>query len=413
MSNSPWLSLSDAISTMLSQTQAVNDSENTDVQCAVGRVLAKPIVAALNVPPCNNSAMDGYALKSSDGYVGNTLQVVSAVFAGDSELPKVLPGQCVRIMTGAPIPADCDAVIIQENVSRDDKTISLQSDAAPMANIRLTGSDIAQGDQLFNTGHRLTATDTMLLSSLGLATVEVYRLLNIGLLATGDELVEAGGPLATGQIYESNRTGVAALLQNWQVKIVNLGIVADQPDSLRQVLKDAQQYCDVIISSGGVSVGDADFVKAVLEELGEIGFWKVAIKPGKPFAFGRIGNALFCGLPGNPVSACVTTEQLVVPVIRHLQGECGIGTKHRLTLKAQITCDVKRRSGRLDFQRAVFSQNDSGTLTVTPLAKQSSGVMTSFSKANCYMLLPADTATLQSGDWVDIQPFSLAGNLNQ
>ena len=411
MSNSPWLSLSDAIATMLSQTQPVSVSEKADVKAAVGRVLATPVVASINVPPCNNSAMDGYALKNSDGKAGNTLEVVGVVFAGDSQSPTVLPGQCVRIMTGAPIPADCDAVIIQENVSREDDTITLQTDTAELANIRETGSDIARGDQLFDTGHRLTATDTMLLSSLGLASVDVYRQLTIGLLATGDELVEAGNPLATGQIYESNRTGVAALLQNWQVQINNFGIVADEPETLKQVLQEAQQSCDVIISSGGVSVGDADFVKPVLDELGEIGFWKVAIKPGKPFAFGRLGNAVFCGLPGNPVSACVTTEQLVVPVIRHLQGETGLGNGHRLTLKAQITRDVKRRAGRLDFQRAVFSQNADGTLIVTPLAKQSSGVMTSFSKANCYMLIPAEADGLKTGDWVEIQPFSIAGKL--
>ena len=411
MSNSPWLSLSDAIATMLSQTQPVSVSEKADVKAAVGRVLATPVVASLNVPPCNNSAMDGYALKSSDGQAGNTLKVVGAVFAGDSQSPAVLAGQCVRIMTGAPIPADCDAVIIQENVSREDDTITLQTDTAPLANIRETGSDIARGDQLFDAGHRLTATDTMLLSSLGLASVDVYRQLTIGLLATGDELVEAGKPLASGQIYESNRTGVAALLHNWQVQINNLGIVADKPETLKQVLLEAQQTCDVIISSGGVSVGDADFVKPVLDELGEIGFWKVAIKPGKPFAFGRLGNAVFCGLPGNPVSACVTTEQLVVPVIRHLQGEIGLGNGHRLTLKAQITRDVKRRAGRLDFQRAMFSQNADGTLIVTPLAKQSSGVMTSFSKANCYMLIPAEADGLKTGDWVEIQPFSIAGKL--
>ncbi len=411
MSNSPWLSLSDAIATMLSQTQPVSVSEKADVKAAVGRVLATPVVASINVPPCNNSAMDGYALKSSDGKAGNKLEVVGAVFAGDSQSPTVLPGQCVRIMTGAPIPTDCDAVIIQENVSREHDTVTLQTDTAPLANIRETGSDIARGDQLFDAGHRLTATDTMLLSSLGLASVDVYRQLTIGLLATGDELVEAGNPLATGQIYESNRTGVAALLQNWQVKINNLGIVADKPETLKQVLQEAQQSCDVIISSGGVSVGDADFVKPVLDDLGEIGFWKVAIKPGKPFAFGRLANAVFCGLPGNPVSACVTTEQLVVPVIRHLQGETGLGNGHRLILKAQITRDVNRRAGRLDFQRAVFSQNADGTLIVTPLAKQSSGVMTSFSKANCYMLIPAEADGLKTGDWVEIQPFSIAGKL--
>ncbi|MBR9793965.1 MAG: molybdopterin molybdotransferase MoeA [Gammaproteobacteria bacterium] len=411
MSNSPWLSLSDAIAAMLSQTQPVSVSEKADVKTAVGRVLATPVVASINVPPCNNSAMDGYALKSGDGQAGNTLEVVGAVFAGDSQSPTVLPGQCVRIMTGAPIPTDCDAVIIQENVSREHDTITLQTDTAPLANIRETGSDIARGDQLFDAGHRLTATDTMLLSSLGLASVDVYRQLTIGLLATGDELVEAGNPLATGQIYESNRTGVAALLQNWQVQINNLGIVADKPETLKQVLQEAQQTCDVIISSGGVSVGDADFVKPVLDELGEIGFWKVAIKPGKPFAFGRLGNAVFCGLPGNPVSACVTTEQLVVPVIRHLQGETGLGNGHRLTLKAQVTRDIKRRAGRLDFQRAVFSQNPAGMLIVTPLAKQSSGVMTSFSQANCYMLIPAEADGLKTGDWVEIQPFSVTGKL--
>lgn len=409
MTNSPWLSLSEAITTMLARAQPITATESVSVADAVGRVLATPITASINVPPCNNSAMDGYALKSTDGTAGNVLRIVAAVFAGDSAQPEVAAGECVRIMTGAPVPADCDAVIIQEDVTRADDTITLNTDTGTLANIRLTGSDISIGDNLFSSGHRLNATDAMLLSSLGMASVEVFKPVTIGLLATGDELVEAPAPLKSGQIYESNRTGVAALLAPWQVKLINLGIAADEPAQLRHILEQASQQCDVVISSGGVSVGDADFVKTVLDELGEVGFWKVAIKPGKPFAFGRLGKALFCGLPGNPVSACVTTEQLVVPLIRHIQGESGVGISHRLTLKARISCAVKRRAGRLDFQRAIFRQNDNGELVVTPLARQSSGVMTSFSQANCYMLIPAETAALAAGDLVDIQPFSLNG----
>ncbi|GGF58440.1 molybdopterin molybdotransferase MoeA [Alteromonas lipolytica] len=408
MTNSPWLSLSDAITAMLSQARPVSATEQIDVTQAKGRVLATAVTASINVPPSDNSAMDGYALKSMNGNSGQSLIVVGSVFAGASTLPTVKPGQCVRIMTGASIPPDCDTVVIQENVTRQGDTITLHADSPPLANIRQTGSDIAQGDILFNAGHRLTATDNMLLSSIGLAKVTVYKAVTIGLLATGDELIEAGHPLAAGQIYESNRTGVAALLNDWQVNLINFGIVVDQPEVLKTTLAQAQELCDLVISSGGVSVGDADFVKDILDELGEVGFWKVAIKPGKPFAFGQLGKAIFCGLPGNPVSACVTTEQLVVPLLRHLQGESNIDGSHRLTLRAKVTTAIKRRAGRLDFQRAIFTQSADGTLEVTPLAKQSSGVMTSFAEANCYMLIPASTDNLQSGDWVDIQPFSLA-----
>ncbi|MDC8831186.1 molybdopterin molybdotransferase MoeA [Alteromonas gilva] len=407
MANSSWLSLSDALHTMLSAAKLTDKKETLALGSALGRVTATDIYAQVNVPPCNNSAMDGYALRSADGKSGARLAVTATVLAGDSHNPAVAEGQCVRIMTGAPVPADCDAVVIQENVRRDADTITLHSDVSPLDNIRQTGNDIAQGSLILARGKRLTPADLMLLSSMGNTHIEVYQQLNIGLLATGDELVAPGTPLQAGQIYESNRSGIAALLAPLNVRIKDYGIAPDEPETLKALLKRAQLECDIIISSGGVSVGDADFVKPVLDELGSIGFWKIAIKPGKPFAFGQLGNALFCGLPGNPVSAYVTTEQLVVPLLRYSQGESNVGNAHRLTLQARITQDIQRRAGRLDFQRAVFTQNADGTLSVTPLANQSSGVMTSFTRANCYMLIPADTATLNAGEFVDIQPFSV------
>ncbi|NVK58172.1 MAG: molybdopterin molybdotransferase MoeA [Alteromonadaceae bacterium] len=408
MANSSWLSLSDALHAMLSSATPTTKKETLSVTDALGRITASNVFAQHNVPPCNNSAMDGYALRSKDGVSGASLIVTATVLAGDSHNPTVSNGQCVRIMTGAPVPADCDAVVIQENVHRDADTITLQTDVSELDNIRQTGDDIQQDSIILRRGRRLTPADMMLLSSVGITHIDVYPPLTVGLLATGDELTEPGQPLEPGQIYESNRAGVAALLAPLKVNLKHYGIAPDRPEALKRLFNLASEECDIIISSGGVSVGDADFVKPVLDELGSIDFWKIAIKPGKPFAFGQLGNALFCGLPGNPVSAYVTTEQLVVPLLRHSQGESNVSDAHRLTLKARISHRIQRRAGRLDFQRAVFTQEADGSLRVTPLAKQSSGVMTSFTAANCYMLIPADTATLEPGDLVDVQPFSLA-----
>lgn len=408
MTKPQWLSLNEALQQLFNNGRAVGPASTIPTAQALGKVTAQPIIAPINVPQHNNSAMDGYAIRHENGSQGTHLHIVATVLAGDAELPVITDQQCARITTGAMIPPHCDAVVIQENVSVENNHITLNHNVSVNDNIRFAGSDICTGDIVIQKGHRLTAADLVMISSLGISEVVVTPTLTVGLLATGNELVEPGRPLMPGQIFESNRVGVGALLHPLSITLRQYGIIPDSPAAIESALLTASNDCDVIISTGGVSVGDADFIKDVLIKIGNIDFWKVAIKPGKPFAFGTIQNTLFCGLPGNPVSAFVTTEQLVVPLIRHLQGEQMTALPQRLTLRAKLATPLVRRAGRLDFQRAVFSQNDTGELVVTPLKTQSSGVMTSFAKANCYLLIPADVAKLNGNEWVDIQPFTNA-----
>lgn len=407
MAANPWLPLQNALNTLLSAASAPTESVKTPLLEALNRVASQDVIAPVNVPPCDNSAMDGYVMHAEDAISGNELPVVTSIFAGDSVAHQIERGHCARIMTGAPVPESCNTVIMQENVERIDDHIVIRQTAMNGENIRPTGADIVSGQTVIKAGTRLTPSHLTLLSSLGMATVNVYPTITVGLLATGDELKTSGESLAKGQIYESNRIGVAALLSQFQVNLIDYGIVPDKPETIRATLQTAAQQCDLIISSGGVSVGDADFIKDVLADLGNVGFWKVAIKPGKPFAFGHINGALFCGLPGNPVSAHVTTEQLVIPLIRRLQGEPVVADTHRQLLPATLTTSIKRRAGRLDFQRATYQTDESGSILVTPHAKQSSGVMTGIVQANCYMLIPAEVSELGAGETIMIQPFSI------
>ena len=410
MAANPWLPLQDALNLLRSSAPLPAESVSVPLLEALNRVASQDVFAPVNVPPCDNSAMDGYVMHADDAQMGKQLPVVARIFAGDSKDYAIARGECARIMTGAPIPAMCNAVFMQEDVTAQDDQITLNETVGAGANIRPVGADIVSGDCIIKAGTRLTPAHLTLLSSLGLAKVSVYPSITVGLLATGDELKAAGEPLAKGQIYESNRIGVAALLHQCQVTLIDYGIVPDHPQTIRETLETAAQQCDLVISSGGVSVGDADFIKDILAELGDVAFWKVAIKPGKPFAFGHINNALFCGLPGNPVSAYVTTEQLVVPLIRQLQGEQVCAHSHRQHIPAVLSTSIKRRPGRLDFQRATFHLDADNKVVVTPHAKQSSGVMTGIVQANCYMLIPADVSELQAGDSIMIQPFSIWEN---
>ncbi|RDV27340.1 molybdopterin molybdenumtransferase MoeA [Alteromonas aestuariivivens] len=408
--SSGWHSLDSALSQALSQLNAVTESESVPLSSALGRVLASPIVAKHNVPPWDNSAMDGYAVIASNAVAGKTLKVTDTLLAGmNGETFEVTPDTAIRIMTGAPVPRGATAVIMQENTCRLDNAIEVLQTARAGENIRPMGCDIAQGDTVIVAGTRLSAAHLMLIASLGADSVSVFRKLRVGLMATGDELVSAGEECRPGQIYESNRAGIAGLLAPFEVEILDLGIVPDEPQRLKNTFKQAASEVDLLISSGGVSVGDADFVKAIVAELGRIDFWKVAIKPGKPFAFGQLGKAIFCGVPGNPVSSYVTTQKLVLPIVRHLQGESAIAESRTLPLKARLKGSINRKPGRLDFQRAHVTFDDQNQAWVSPLPKQSSAIMTTVTSANCFMLIEQNVAELNDGDWVCIQPFDLYG----
>ena len=410
------LPISQALNAMRSAISAVKEHEQCSLMHGRGRILAEDVISRVNVPPCDNSAMDGYAMVAADLQESDTLELVGSAFAGIPFEGAVSKGQCVRIMTGAIIPAGADAVVMQENTTECKSPTGTNKTNEPHAKIiqftqrpklgnsvRRAGEDISQGAVVLKKGTRLLPSHLSLLASVGIANVLVVRKLNVGLIATGDELVSPGEPLKAGQIYESNRYALHAMLQEFGANVIDFGIVEDKLDSLKQTFADADSRCDIVLSCGGVSVGDADYVKDVLQALGSVNFWKVAIKPGKPFAFGKLSQAWFCGLPGNPVSSYVTFEQLVKPVLETLSGQTRRPT---LLLNATADCDIRKAPGRADYQRGIYRLDSNGELFVSPNGKQGSGVMSSIAHANCYIVLPQDIGSIEQGSTVQIQPFT-------
>ncbi|MFM5256841.1 molybdopterin molybdotransferase MoeA [Aeromonas veronii] len=395
------LPLSDTLQGMLEQLACCCDSEQQPLPEALGRVLASDIASPLAVPPFDNSAMDGYAVRLSDLTAGTPLIMVGKAFAGQPYQGEWPTGHCVRIMTGAPVPAGTDAVVMQEETQADGDRITFLAQPEPGQNIRRAGSDIGKGACVLPAGTRLTPREMPLLASLGVATVAVRRPLKVAIFSTGDELKPVGIPLAHGDIYDSNRYGVRAMLARMGCDCLDLGIIPDDPAQLRAAFIRADEEADVLITTGGVSVGEADFTKQLLDELGEIGFWKLAIKPGKPFAFGRLPHAWFFGLPGNPVSAMVTFDQLVQPALAKLAGQ---HFERPLQLQAIAAEPLKKSPGRLDFQRGIMSQGPNG-LEVRSTGSQDSAVFSSLSRANCYIVLERERGRVAAGETVTVEPF--------
>ncbi|NCP65937.1 MAG: molybdopterin molybdotransferase MoeA [Paraglaciecola sp.] len=398
------LPLNAAIRRIVEQVDAVLDTEYVSLYAANNRVIAHDVVSTINVPPADNSAMDGYALRAADLNTHATLTQVGTALAGLPFVGELQTGQCVRIMTGAIIPHGADSVEMQENTEVRDQQVRFLQNIDVGQNIRRSGSDIANQQLVIQAGTRLHGAHLALLASIGQAQVLLRRKLRVALLATGDELKPPGMPLTPGAIFETNSYALHALLQDLNVEVLNYGIVGDDKDSLRQAFNTADQQCDLVISCGGVSVGDADFVKDILAELGNINFWKVAIKPGKPFAFGRLRQAWFCGLPGNPVSSFVTFEQLVTPLIKVLSGQKDSAAMPRY-YAAKAATTIRKRPGRMDFQRAWSQYDELGTLRVTPVGSQSSGVMSSLTNANCYVVLEQEQGDVEANSMVNILPF--------
>jgi molybdopterin molybdotransferase len=396
------LPIQSAISNMLKQVIPVMESEQIELEEALGRVLAEDVVSTINVPPNDNSAMDGYAMRCQDLTDTNQLQLMGTALAGRPFKEAVLAGQCIRIMTGAVIPIGADSVVMQENTEIRDNSVVFKQIPELGNSIRKAGEDIQQGQVVVNKGTKLTPAYLALIASVGIAEISVTRLIKVGLITTGDELTPPGQPLSEGAIYESNRYALSALLNTLPVVLFNFGIVKDDKVDLKAVFEQAGSHCDLVLSCGGVSVGDADYVKEILDEIGTINFWKVAIKPGKPFAFGQLGNAIFCGLPGNPVSSYVTFEKLVTPVLQKLSGQKYLPTPHFV---AKAACLIKKRPGREDYQRGIFYRDEYGKLWVKPNGKQGSGIMSSIANANCYIVLDQDAGDIKQGEAVNIQPF--------
>lgn len=401
---SDLISLEQALEKMLSQISPLQQSESIALTAAAGRITAAPVISPIDVPPFANSAMDGYAVRLADLQANALLPVAGKAFAGapfDGDWPA---GTCVRIMTGAPVPAGAEAVIMQEQAEVGDAGVRFTAEVQAGQNIRLAGEDIRQGAGVLPAGIRLGAAQLPLLASLGVAEVQVVRKLKVAVFSTGDELQPVGQPLQAGQIYDTNRFAVRLMLEQLGCETLDLGIIRDDPNALRAAFEQADRQADVVISSGGVSVGEADYTKQMLDELGEVGFWKLAIKPGKPFAFGKLKQAWFCGLPGNPVSAALTFYQLVQPLLAKLAGHSDWHLPPRL--QARALTPLKKAPGRLDFQRGVFSSNAQGELEVSTTGHQGSHVFSSFSQGNCFIVLERERGSVAVGEKVDIEPFN-------
>ncbi|KAB1059918.1 molybdopterin molybdotransferase MoeA, partial [Cronobacter sakazakii] len=307
------------------------------------------------------------------------------------------------IMTGAPVPPGCEAVIMQEEAQTSDAGVRFTADVRAGQHIRRRGEDIRQGAVVMEAGQKLSAAELPLLASLGIAEVDVVRKPRVAIFSTGDELQLPGQPLAEGQIYDTNRLAVHLMLDALGCDVVNLGIIRDDPNALRAAFQEADREADLVLSSGGVSVGEADYTKTLLEELGEIGFWKLAIKPGKPFAFGRLASSWFCGLPGNPVSAAVTFYQLVRPLIAKLSGQKEVFTPR---LRVRAATRLKKSPGRLDFQRGVLRTGADGLPEVVSTGHQGSHIFSSFTQGNCFIVLERERGNVEPGEWVEVELFN-------
>lgn len=382
----------------------VTGFEQVAVRSALGRVLAQTIISPIDVPSHTNSAMDGYALRSADlpeeGL--RELQVMGTALAGRPFPGTVEPGTAVRIMTGAVLPEGADTVVMQEHVEHQDQTVRIGGGHKAGQNVRQAGEDLARGDAVLAPGQRLQPAELGMLASLGIAEVRVCRRLRVAFFSTGDELRSLGEPLAGGEIYDSNRYTLHGMLTRLGVELIDMGVVRDRREDLQRALSQAADSADAVITSGGVSVGEADFVRDILGTLGEVNFWKIAMKPGRPLAFGRINKAVFFGLPGNPVSVMVTFYQFVQPALRRMMGQTGI---RPIMFKVPCANRLRKRPGRMEFQRGILERQADGDLIVRSTGEQGSGILSSMSRANCFIVLPDDAGGVEAGALVDVQPF--------
>ena len=399
------LSADAALEQIKAGVNRVRGIEKIAIREALNRILAEDIRSRINVPSGTNSAMDGYAVNSADIPSESTagLNVLGTAWAGKPFDGIVTSGNCVRIMTGAIMPEGADTVIIQEDVQADGSGIRIDGSTRKGDNVRQAGEDIAAGDLILTEGRRLNPADIGLIASLGVAEVSVVRRLRVAFFSTGDELRSIGETLSDGAIYDSNRYTLHGMLERMGTDIIDMGVIKDDLEALEEAFAIAAANADVLITSGGVSVGEADYIKEILAKLGQVDFWKVAIKPGRPLAFGHVGDAVFFGLPGNPVSVMVTFYEFVMPALRKMIGEDDTGI---LTLKARCDSRLKKRPGRVEYQRGILRSDDDGNLVVAKTGAQGSGILTSMSQANCFIILPIDSSGIEPGMYVDIQPFS-------
>ncbi len=377
--------------------------ERLNIRAALGRVLAEDVISPLNVPQHDNSAMDGFAVRFADlkSEGETTLRVIGTSFAGKPFEGNAGPGQAVRIMTGAVIPAGTDTVIQQERAKTSGEQVAVMPVPKKGTNTRNAGEDLRAGEAALKRGQPVRPAEIGMMASLGIGEIAVYRKLRVAFFSTGDELVAVGTPLGPGQIYDSNRYTIYGLLMRLGCEVSDMGVIRDTPEDVERAFKEAARAADVVITSGGVSVGEADYVKQILDRLGEVLFWKIAMKPGRPLAYGKIGNAHFFGLPGNPVAVMVTFYQFVRDALLHLQGQTRV-----IPLPMQkvlCTSPIKKAPGRTEFQRGILSHDANGQWSVRTTGDQGSGILSSMSQADCFIILPTDQGNVPAGTTVDVQ----------
>lgn len=390
----------------------ITGQETSDVYSALGRVTAQDIVSTVNVPNHTNSAMDGYAVNGNDLPKADSkiFELVGTSFAGAPYRQPVGHEQCVRIMTGAVMPVGTDTVVVQERVTFADHQpagrVIIPAGDKTGANVRYAGEDVKVGDVAIPKGIKLGASQLGLAASLGIKKINVFRRPKIAYFSNGDELRPVGSPLEPGDVYDSNRYTLHAMLSALGVQQFDLGIIKDDLAAIANTLQTATEDADMVISTAGASVGDADHIKQALAGLGQVSFWKIAIKPGRPMSFGKLNNSLFFGLPGNPVSVMVTFQIFVKVAIKQLSGE---KFNVPLVLKVKTLSDLKKRPGRMEYQRGVLSLDENGETVVRSTGQQGSGILSSMSLANCYIVLPDESVGAKVGDWVEVQPIEQNG----
>ncbi len=393
---------------ILDLVEPVEGSERLFVRNALGRVLAEDVISTANVPGHDNSAMDGYAVRFADLALerDTTLSLAGTAFAGRAFEGRLEPGHCVRIMTGGVIPQGADTVVIQEVARADGERIVIPPQQRQGQHIRRAGEDLRAGEPAIRVGKQLRPAELGLLASLGVAEVSVKRRLRVAFFSTGDELCSLGMPLKAGEVYDSNRYTLYGMLTRLGCDAIDLGVVRDEPAALEAAFHRAAAQADVILTSGGVSVGEADFIRVLMEKLGEVAFWKIAMRPGRPMAFGRIGDgsegAFLFGLPGNPVAVMVTFYQFVREALQKMMG---ISPVESLPLfRVPCVTALKKRPGRSEFQRGVlFCEN--GEWKVRATGSQGSGILSSMSEANCFIAVESERGNVAPGEAVDVQSF--------
>ena len=377
------LQVSEARERIAAQVKPVRGEEQVHLRAALGRVLAQPVISTIDVPPYTNSAMDGYAVRSQDlpaeGHV--QLTVVGTAFAGEPFGASVGKDECVRIMTGGKMPDGADTVIMQEHAERDGERIRIEAGHRQGQNVRHAGEDMAAGRAVLEPGSRLSPADLGLIASLGIGEVRVSRRLRVAFFSTGDELRSIGEPLGEGQIYDSNRYTLHGMLTRLGVDVIDMGVIRDEREAVREAFIEASRSADAVITSGGVSVGEADYVKETLDALGAVGFWKIPMKPGKPLAFGHVTGT---------------------PSIGAMMGERGAAP---ITVRVPCATALRKVAGRTEFQGGCLQHGRDGALMVSTTGLQGSHVLSSMSHANCFIILPGESTGTEAGEQVEVQPF--------